>query len=197
MTIRRLPSVIVVVALALLAAACGGAAASGPIGGSAQPGSDGATGGPSGPAGSIAAGGGEVPGGSIAAGLRPACDMLTPAEVGSVLGRTVGPGEAQGSLICEWGREPGEFGGDVSLLAQPLPDEYCEPALDGDPVAGFGRAATWTYSASFDIPQGALAACVSGGLLMVTLTGDVGDASDEPGYRSRAEALMQLALDHL
>jgi hypothetical protein len=122
---------------------------------------------------------------------------LTAAEVGTAIGKAVGAGKALGTVLCEWTVDPQSFSSDVSLLAQSMPDAYCEPALTGKPVSGFGRAGSWDYSDSFDVPQGSLSACVSGGLLSVTLTGHVNDPSDEPGFRSRAESLLNLALGRL
>ena len=131
------------------------------------------------------------------ASLPPACDLLSAAEVGAAIGKTVGEGRPLGTLNCDWGQPSDDLGVEVSLLTQPLQDEFCEPSLSGDPVTGFGRAGTWDYSDSFDVPQGSLSACVSGGLIMVTRTGHVGDASDEAGYRASAEELMTLVLGRL
>ncbi|HEX5823722.1 MAG TPA: hypothetical protein VFY18_04605 [Candidatus Limnocylindrales bacterium] len=122
---------------------------------------------------------------------------MTAADAGASLGKALGPGQPLGTLVCEWRAQPGDVGAELSLLVQPLPDAYCEPTLSGSAVTGFGRAATWEYSDSFDVPQGTLSACVTGGLISITRTGHVNDPPDESGYRLAIEQLMTIALGRL
>ena len=126
----------------------------------------------------------------------PACGLVTPGELTSIVGNALSDGSGFTSLICDWGSDAGETS--VSLLLQPLPAEFCPGGLpEGEATGQFGGAGTIHYDDLGGIPGAQVGVCVDGGLVLVTVTGGFGAASDQARYTREAVDVMELILERL
>jgi hypothetical protein len=133
---------------------------------------------------------------SIETEFPPACGVVTAGELSAIIGNPLADGSGFTSLICDWGSDPEETS--ASLLLQPLPTELCPDGLpDGEATDQFGSPASIHYDDLGDIPGAQVGVCVDGGLVLVTITGGVGAASDPPRYTSLAVEVMELVLERL
>jgi hypothetical protein len=141
------------------------------------------------PAGSIALPDGET-------GFPLACGVVTADELEEVVGNPLADGTGFTNLICSWSSDAEETS--VSLLLQPLPEEFCPDGLpEGEATDQFGGPATIHYDDLGGIPGAQVGVCVEGGLVLVTITGGYSAASDEARYTGEAVEVMELVLEGL
>ncbi|MGH2455217.1 MAG: hypothetical protein ACRDHD_03035 [Candidatus Limnocylindria bacterium] len=126
----------------------------------------------------------------------PACDIVTADELATIVGNPLAGGTGFTALICDWSSQAEDTS--VSLLLQPLPPEFCEDGLpDGEATDRFGGAGSIGYSDSLNIPGAQVGVCVDAGLVLVTVTGGYGAASDEDRYADEAVQVTDLVLARL
>lgn len=125
-----------------------------------------------------------------------ACETVTTAELVGVVGNPLSDGTGFTNLICDWGSDAEQTS--VSLLLQPVPAEFCTAGLpEGESTDQFGSAGSIGYDDLLNIPGAQVGVCVDAGLVLVTVTGGYGAASDEARYTSEAVEVMELVLRRL
>jgi len=177
----------------LVLAACGSVAS--PTGG--EPVAGGGSGNPSLPAASAP----EQPGESldlpdIEMEFPPACGVATADELAATVGNPLFDGTGFTSLICDWGSDGGDTS--VSLLLQPVSAQFCTDGLpEGEATDQFGGQGAISYSDTANVPGAQIGVCVDPGLVLLTVTGAYGGASDEARYTGQAVEVMELVLSRL
>jgi hypothetical protein len=113
--------------------------------------------------------------------VRPACALLSPADVGATVGNPVAAGVGQGPN-CYWATtvdggtsatitavKPGPAQGaescDYLRLGQPVDAKH-------EPVAGLGTSAVWVFQPLTTLSQGSVVACWPDAAVLVLLTGE-------------------------
>jgi hypothetical protein len=171
---------VILAALAIALAACGGAASqapdeSGPAEATDPPASAGNGNGASFPA---------------------ACDVLAAADWEAVLGNPVEDGSPNGRFVCDWGSEPEQASGSL-LLQSGVTHDLCVSANSAVSIPGFDQLGVWEYDTLLNIPGGSLTLCREPGFVTVVVTGGIDAEDDEAKYRSMAEQIMKLVLSRL
>jgi hypothetical protein len=182
---ERLVSLAVIAVLAL--AACGSAGAS-----PAEPASALASATPATTATVGAAASLDLP--DVATDFPSACDVLAKAELEGIIGNGVSDGVGLG-FTCTW--ESAAEDTSASLLLQPVPMEFCEQGLIGTATDQFGSPGGIEYSDAGNIPGAQAGVCLEPGLVLVTITGGYGAASDEARYTDQAVKVMEVVLQRL
>lgn len=126
----------------------------------------------------------------------PACDIVTTDDLVAIVGNALADGVAMMTSMCDWESEPEDSS--VSLLLQSMPTASCVAALSEDEKTDrFGVPATIHYDDLGSIPGAQATACLGPGMVLVTLTGGYGAASDADRYTSEAAEILQLVLTRL
>ena len=123
-----------------------------------------------------------------------ACEVLTASELTGIVSNDLDEGTGLG-FVCDWQSSPEETS--VSLLLQPVPPQFCEQGLPGTPTDRFGVPGRIEYSDAGNIPGAQAGVCLDAGLVLVTITGGFGAASDEARYSDLAAEVMELVLERL
>jgi hypothetical protein len=121
---------------------------------------------------------------------------VTAAELAAIVGNAVADGVGLTNLVCDWESEAEDTS--VALLLQPVPSELCADGLpDGHATDQFGAPGSIHYDDLGNIPGAQVGVCLDAGLVLVTITGGYGAASDEARYTGEALEVMELVLERL
>ncbi|MDQ4097502.1 MAG: hypothetical protein M3144_06505, partial [Actinomycetota bacterium] len=126
----------------------------------------------------------------------PVCQMLSPGDVGGVLGNAVRAGTGEGKF-CFWGTQVDKGTSadvTVNIPAQGRGDQACavqKAALPKDAtqegVGGVGDSAVWSWQPVAILVQGRLVACWPDAIVSVQVTGE----RDQSVLRQQAVGLAQ------
>lgn len=134
----------------------------------------------------------DLPG--VATDFPSACDLLTASELTGIVNNGLSEGTGLG-FVCDWHSAAEETS--VSLLLQPVPPQFCEQGLPGTPTDRFGAPGSIDYSDAANIPGAQAGVCLDPGLVLVTITGGFGAASDEARYTDIAVEVLEVVLERL
>lgn len=134
---------------------------------------------------------------------KAVCELMTPNEVGQVLGNPVGTGTGDDGNYCLWGTQVDKgTSADVRIKipAAGRDAEVCQTQLASlpseathEPVKGVGTSAAWVYEQVSILLQGSLLACWQNAVIIVLLTGE----HDQAALRATATTLAETVHNRL